>query len=229
MKEHSASLFDIDKTLTKDYIIFDIIESEESSGLLRPTTYAHTSIIRQHYGEGKITYEEFVKRLLIEWGRGLKNQSQQDLQMHSEDWVNKNLSKFHDFVPALFQQLANHRNWLVTAEASFVGDAIANKFGASGSLGTIYNIQNGTFTGLADRFLASRQDKAEAIKQLLSIENGSVKIAFGDSDADIDMLELAQYPICINPTAELRKVAMIRKWIICDETNILENTNKLVV
>lgn len=221
MSEKPINLFDIDKTLTKDYIIFEIIESEQNAGLLLPTTYSNALAVRQRYAGKYLTYEQFAKSLLIEWGNGLKGQQFTDLSDHAGNWVSHNLSKFHSYAFQIFASLSDQQNWLITAEASFVAKAIADKLGATGAMGTIYTVDQGVFSGGVDRMVASRQDKAKAISELIADSTTGVNIAIGDSEADVDILALARKPICLNPSEELRIIANLRKWLVCDENNVL--------
>lgn len=54
--------------------------------------------------------------------------------------------------------------------------------------------------------------RADRFAKHSALEEHEVLFAFGDSEGDIDMLKMAKYPFCINPTAGLLDVAQVNGW-----------------
>jgi phosphoserine phosphatase len=81
--------------------------------------------------------------------------------------------------------------------------------GAKG-LGTEIKFKNGQMT-LAEP-IAHGQDKAEKIGKRLGVER--IDVAYGDTSADIPMLEMADHPVAVYPDDTLKAVAQERGWEI---------------
>lgn len=105
---------------------------------------------------------------------------------------------------------------LILASGAYqpIVDAFAARVGADLALGTPLGIRDGVATGsLADDVQAGGQ-KAAAIRAQAA--GAPVLAAFGDTAADIPLLELALRPIAVAPDPILRRVAIERGWEILD-------------
>ena len=85
----------------------------------------------------------------------------------------------------------------------------AAHIGAKG-LGTEIKFENGQMT--LSEPIAHGQDKAEKIKRHLGVER--IDVAYGDTSADIPMLEMADHPVAVYPDDTLKAVAQERGWEI---------------
>ncbi len=85
----------------------------------------------------------------------------------------------------------------------------AAHIGAKG-LGTEIKFENGRMT-LAEP-IAHGQDKADKIRKQLGVE--CIDVAYGDTAADIPMLEMARQPVAVYPDKKLKTVALERGWEI---------------
>ena len=85
----------------------------------------------------------------------------------------------------------------------------AAHIGAKG-LGTEIKFENGRMS--LTEPIAHGQDKLNKIKKRLGVER--VDVAYGDTSADIPMLEMADRPVAVYPDAVLKSVALERGWEI---------------
>ena len=85
----------------------------------------------------------------------------------------------------------------------------AAHIGAKG-LGTEIRFKNGQMT-LAEP-IAHGQEKADKIRKQLGVDR--VDVAYGDTSADIPMLEMAHQPVAVYPDTKLKAVALERGWEI---------------
>lgn len=81
--------------------------------------------------------------------------------------------------------------------------------GAKG-LGTEIKFENGQMT-LAEP-IAHGQEKADKIRKHLGVDR--IDVAYGDTSADIPMLEMAHQPVAVYPDNKLKAVAQERGWEI---------------
>ena len=85
----------------------------------------------------------------------------------------------------------------------------ASHIGAKG-LGTEIKFENGRMS--LTEPVAHGQAKADKIKKRLGVER--VDVAYGDTAADIPMLEMAAHPVAVYPDEKLKAVAQERGWEI---------------
>jgi phosphoserine phosphatase len=78
------------------------------------------------------------------------------------------------------------------------------------ALGTEIKFKNGQMT-LAEP-IAHGQAKAEKIRKRLGVER--IDVAYGDTSADIPMLEMTHHPVAVYPDDTLKAVAEERGWEI---------------
>lgn len=105
---------------------------------------------------------------------------------------------------------------LILASGAYqpIVDAFAARVGADLALGTPLEIRNGFATGRLAAEVQAGGQKAAAVE--VHAAGGPVLVAFGDTAADIPLLELAQHPVAVAPDAVLRRVATERGWEIID-------------
>lgn len=100
--------------------------------------------------------------------------------------------------------------WAVSSTNDWVVKAGAGRFGIPPErvLAASVHAEHGKAT---DRLVRVPTDelKAVAIREVIGRR---VDAVFGNSVHDQAMLELAQYPFCINPNPDLKKVADARNW-----------------
>jgi HAD superfamily hydrolase (TIGR01490 family) len=113
---------------------------------------------------------------------------------------------------------AGHRVWLVTAAPVELGRLIARRLGLTGALGTVAEVQDGTYTGRLVGDLLHGPAKAVAIRNLAEAEEIDLAqcTAYSDSVNDIPMLSTVGHAVAVNPDSALRKEARERGWEIRD-------------
>jgi HAD superfamily hydrolase (TIGR01490 family) len=113
---------------------------------------------------------------------------------------------------------AGQRVWLVTAAPIELGRVMADRLGLTGALGTVAEIDHGTYTGRLVGDLLHGPAKAEAITALARTEGLDLNrcTAYSDSANDIPMLSLVGHAVAVNPDARLRREARLRNWEVRD-------------
>jgi HAD superfamily phosphoserine phosphatase-like hydrolase len=105
---------------------------------------------------------------------------------------------------------------LATGGYQQVGDAFARRIGADAALGTPLEIRQGAATGNLAAPTQSGTQKAAAVRARAA--GGDVVAAFGDTAADVPLLEMAGRAVAVAPDAALRRTAVTRGWEILEGT-----------
>lgn len=95
-----------------------------------------------------------------------------------------------------------------------IADAFAARIGADIALATPLEVRDGTVTGRLGAPAQSGLQKAAAVRVRAS--GAPVLVAFGDTAADIHLLEMARRAVAVAPDSALRRTAVERGWEILE-------------
>ncbi len=95
-----------------------------------------------------------------------------------------------------------------------IADAFARRLGADLALGTPLEVRDGVVTGRTVVPTQSGVQKAAAVRSLAA--GAPVVAAFGDTAADVPLLELADRPVAVAPDSALRREAVRRGWEVLE-------------
>lgn len=217
INERGLALCDIDNTFVKGYIVFPLVEREREQGLIKPDAVDAINDSLARYRNKDLSYEQFARLLLVHWSAGLKGSSFEDALESAREFVRSTQVEFFPYVRPMLENLhRTHDTYLVTGETDFVGQSVAELLGTTGHIASIFETENGIFTGGLVRALAEREEKDKAVKPLWTRYSKNRSVAFGDSDGDTDILEAVEHPVCVKPSASLRAYAEPRGWNIAD-------------
>ncbi len=89
-------------------------------------------------------------------------------------------------------------------------DEFASRIGAE-AIGTPLEVVDSDATG---RILGNNTGRMKAERLRERIGEEPLEVAYGDSEGDLPMLELASTPVAVHPEARLREIAESRGWRI---------------
>lgn len=117
---------------------------------------------------------------------------------------------------------AGQQVWLVSATPVQIGQALAERLGFTGALGTVAEEENGEFTGRLVGDILHGPGKQHAVAALAAIQQLDLErcTAYSDSINDLPMLEMVGSPVAINPDRRLRRHAKERGWTIRDYRSV---------
>lgn len=108
--------------------------------------------------------------------------------------------------------------WLVSATPVQIGQALAERLGFTGALGTVAEEEDGKFTGRLVGDILHGPGKQHAVAALAAIQKLDLAkcTAYSDSINDLPMLSMVGNPVAINPDRALRRYATGQGWTIED-------------
>jgi HAD superfamily hydrolase (TIGR01490 family) len=103
---------------------------------------------------------------------------------------------------------------LVTGSIDFIVEPLASALGAGGVVAPSLVESNGCFTGELDGPPISQREKARRMRAFADAHgiDLSQSHAYGDSIADLPMLEAVGFPHAVNPDKKLAATAKARGW-----------------
>lgn len=162
---------------------------------------------------GLIDRQGFKDRWIVDLAGFLRGLSLEELA-HMARWVVDNElwpeRRVHVLAELDAHRGAGKRVVLTSGTYQPILDEFASRIGAE-AIGTPLEMKDGDATG---RILRNNTGpvKAERLRQRLG--DGALEIAYGDSDGDLPMLEIARAPVAVHPEPPLRAVALARGWRI---------------
>jgi len=201
--------YDIDGTLTTEMLFVPLIKSEHNKGLLDDASYARIVETLGAYKRGEIAYEQAVQELIEKHASGLAGKEASIVADHAHEFIHTHTDLFRPFARNVIDLLSKgYQQLAVTAEPQYVADALSEYLGLDSAYASVYEMEDGRYTGSVAVSLADRRQKSELLV------NYDVFAAFGDSEGDIDMLASSQNPICINPSTALLRRAESEAWSV---------------
>ena len=211
MIERKIALYDIDKTSYKDFLLLDLARYQFKKGILPESIFSAIERDIDLCTKGILTYPEMAHNVLDYWPKGLKGKRLEDVVNNAKEFFQTEGKKFFSFVQESINLLnPSHDTYFITAQPQFVAEEVTRIHQATGYFSTIFEIKDGVFSGNVSSSLARKEDKGNVIKVLMIDHQKEGSFAFGDSPNDIEMLEGVEYPICVNPNDELKRVATER-------------------
>lgn len=214
------AVFDIDGTLIRWQLFHAIVHHLGREGYIDSS--AHNKIraarLRWKNREPGTEFREY-ETVLVETYLALLP------QIHPEEHariIDEIIAEYQDqtylYTRRLIQKLRTEGYLLFAISGSHetaVG-RIARHHGFDDSIGAIFEIKDGKFTGTVATPI---HDKAAALRRLVEKHSTNYQgsYAVGDSGSDAALLELAEHPVAFNPDSSLLQSAKAKSWPIIIE------------
>ncbi len=223
------ALFDVDKTLFDGFSYFPLLEMQVKEGLVDTSVSQEAAASLGQYTNGQLAYEGFVKSLLDMYAIGLKGRPVGEVLDTTEAFFNQTGDFFGYVRPTVDDLRASHELGIVTGGTQFSAEAVGKVFGIETTLSSVMGVENEHLTGNMASYLATTQEKREAIHHLTEVHPYGGSMGFGDSEGDTEMLRAIEHAVCIQPTPGLRGIAVQEGWAIVDSPDELASTTGLWV
>jgi HAD superfamily hydrolase (TIGR01490 family) len=115
---------------------------------------------------------------------------------------------------AYAHQDAGRPVFICTAASQEMAELMAMVLTFDGAIGTVYETDNGVYSGRLGGPFNYREGKAAALRDLAAREglDLTASYAYSDSESDLPMLRAVGHPVAVNPDAELLRVARTEGW-----------------
>ena len=216
---------DMDGTLTTAETwrgVLDWIRGNRPSGAARRFVTLRLPIVMVAR-LGVVNKERFRARWLSDMARLLAGASTHELAAMGEWvvehhlWPARRLAAIEAVAASMERARTVHptaRLVLATGGYQPVGDAFARRIGADLVLGTPLELHDGRATGRLAAPVQSGEQKAAAVGAAAA--GRGVLVAFGDTAADVPMLNLAERAVAVAPDVPLRAAAQRAGWQIIE-------------
>jgi HAD superfamily hydrolase (TIGR01490 family) len=215
----AAAFFDLDRTLLRRSSALALAPSFRRHGVISRTQLAKAAFWQLVFVARGVS-DERVRRaasdgLMIL--RGFTPEQMQALVAGALEEVLRPLVYREPLDLARRHQERGEPVYVVSAALQEIVDALAADLGFDGALGTICEVEDGTYTGRPLRSLHGA-GKADAVRELAEREgiDLAASTAYSDGYTDLPFLEAVGHPVAVNPDAHLRRTALERGWPVLE-------------
>ena len=218
----TAAFFDVDGTIVSTTIVHYYVQfrSHLLPTFLRPFWLAWFALkVVCYFFLDKVSRTRF-NRVFYRNYRGLEAEGIK--QLASEQFATYVRPKLF---PAALDCIREHQSRgdlivLVTGSLDFIIQPLADYVQADAALTVQLEEAHGKFTGELTTLPLSEEEKVRAIQTVVERYNVDLaaSYAYGDSRADLPMLQCVGNPIVVNPSKGLRQVAIELGWEISEWT-----------
>ncbi len=215
----SAAFFDLDKTILAKSSSFAFAWPFYRVGLIGRADVVRSAYAQFVYMASGADHDQMerMRAYMAELVTGWEVQAVQDIVAQTLDEIVDPIV-YQEAVDLIAMHKAAGRDVIIiSTSGTDVVEPIGERLGADITIGTQVAVQDGRYTGEI-LFYAYGQGKAEAMLALAE-EHGydlADSYAYTDSQTDLPMLELVGHPVAVNPDAELRRIALQRRWPVLD-------------
>lgn len=217
-----VSIFDLDKTITKNSTSFTVARKLLFSNQLPSKSllkylknYIISFIANKEMKENDL--QNFINDSLL----ALKNYDQIKMQRSIEKILVPLLPKliYKKALGTLKEEMNAGRTLiLATAAPKEIADIFAKHLGFHHVVSTSLEVKDNQYTGILNSPFCHGAEKTKRVKTLLEdlkADISNIK-AFSDSYNDLSLLSLASKPTAVNPDSTLRKHSKNNNWEIID-------------
>ena len=205
----AIAVFDCDGTLWSGDAGADFFYWEIERGLVSAEVGEWARARYEEYKAGRVSEEQICGEM-VTINRGVSHEA---LQKAAAEFFDEIVS--HRVFPEM-QELTRRLTeqgcelWAVSSTNNWVVETGAERFGIAADhvLAASVHVEDGC---ASDRLIRVPTDelKALAIRQVIG---KPMEAVFGNSIHDRAMLEMAKWPFCVNPTADLEQVSREKGW-----------------
>lgn len=219
--KRKIAVFDVDGTIFRSSLFIELTEALIHRRIFKPSirkTYA-----RQYteWLNRQGSYEDYIWAVVRAYDRNIKGVSSSDFMRTAKEVVAAHQNRVYRYTRDLIKELKKKKYYLVAISQSpkIILDPFCKKLGFDKVYGRILEVgPKGKFTGQV-MYLDLILDKGAILRRAVARENLTLRdsIAVGDTEGDVQMLEIADHPICFNPNRKLYELARKKGWEVVVE------------
>ncbi len=220
MKKYA--FFDIAKTLYDGYSNSGFYLFLAKKKLVDEFVAKEDKEIDRLYSSGAIDYREASRRVVHLLGKALKGKTRTKVREWQQRFMVEDNRLFSWVAPLVtYLREQGFTIYIISADGTPVVEAIGDYLGVDMAYASELERKNGAYTGRVLRML-NFEEKAHLVHRILGHLGKSLKIGFGDSEGDVDMLSHMDHAFLYQPKEKkLIEHAKSEGWYVVDENNIL--------
>jgi len=221
MKKNKIAIFDIDGTIFRKNLHFELINELVWLKVFPQKVRKELVEAYSSWIEHKGVYDDYRKKLVQLYAQYIVGCSPEDVRKASRILMPFHEKRTYIFAEQLIKKFREEHFYIVAISGSpleIVEEYNRRYLKFDQVLGSVYSVgSDGLYTGEAD--FEPTKNKGLAAKQILYENHLTFEGSYGigDTESDVSLLELVEHPIAFNPNQNLKKVAEAHDWRIVVE------------
>jgi HAD superfamily hydrolase (TIGR01490 family) len=224
-KPKRFAVFDIDGTLIRWQLLHAVIDRLGRAGKFKPGDYEALLAARQAW-KGRKSEEEFriyegrlVEIMVSNINTLDVNAFDHAIEVAFTDYKDQVYRYTRDLILRLKQE--GYLVFAISGSPQEIVAMVAPHYGIDDFVATDHKRQDGKFTG---EIMVAVFDKPKHLRSLMAKHGVGLEgsIGIGDSEGDIDMLDMVETPIAFNPSKKLFHHAQEKGWkVVVERKNMV--------
>ena len=225
MQQQKIAVFDIDGTIFRKNLAFELIDELAWMGVFKKEVRNTLVRLYTKWLDHKGTYEEYRKALVLLYAENLKGCSKEQIVRASQEVIPFYKDRTYIFSDQLMEKLKeeNYHIIAVSGSPSEIVEEYNKYLNLNAVFGSVYEVdKNGIYTGKA--IFEPTLHKGHVVKQYVTEKKLTFKGSYGigDTESDAKFLEIVENPIAFNPNINLKKIAEENHWkIIVEKKDVI--------
>ncbi|MDQ1283895.1 MAG: hypothetical protein QG620_243 [Patescibacteria group bacterium] len=220
MNKKKIAIFDIDGTIFRKNLAFELIDELAWMGVFDKSVRKTLTQLYSNWLDHKGTYEEYRKALVYLYAENLKGCRREQIMEASRTVVPFYKDRTYIFANQLIAKLKkeNYHIIAVSGSPSEIVEEYNKYFKFNAVFGSVYEVDSeGVYTGKA--VFEPTIHKGHVVKQYALEHNLTLEDSYGigDTESDAKFLEIVDNPIAFNPNFNLKNIAEEKGWRIVVE------------
>ncbi|MBI5077243.1 haloacid dehalogenase-like hydrolase [Candidatus Falkowbacteria bacterium] len=224
--DYKGLLFlDIDGTFFRWSLFLYMVDALIDEGVFNKVIRRHFAAEERKWRERQGSYDEYLSRVIEIFEARIEGVQTADFEAIAREMVEKYKNQVYRFTRDLVKEKIRE-GWYIAAISCSPEEAVkpfAIAWGIHEARAAEIEKVNGRYTGMRH----VPRDKAKIAREIMSRPEFQEIPAeniwgVGDSESDINFLEIVGHPICFNPTLQLYEEAKRRRWqVVVERKNVI--------
>ena len=220
MKKSKIAIFDIDGTIFRKNLAFELINELAWLKVFKKSVRDELVRLYTNWLNHKGVYEDYRKALIDLYSKNIVGCHKEEVLHASRIVVPFFKDRTYIFTSQLIEKLKkDHYNIIaISGSPQEIVDEYNKYLKFDAVFGTVYELDKvNVYTGRA--IFEPPKDKGQVVRQYV-VENGLTfeeSYGVGDTESDQKVLEIVDHAIAFNPNQNLKKIAEEKKWRIVVE------------
>jgi len=221
------AIFDIDGTIFRSSLLIEIINGFVQGGIFPQQAKKDAEREYEAWQNRKGTYQDYINKVIQIHVKYIGGVKEKDADRVARQIINIHKDRVYRFTRDLISRLKQEHYYLLAISGSptYIVSKFAKVAGFQHFFGTEYEVKKGIYTGKVTN-LDSARDKEKVLMEFLRKKNIKADLkksfAVGDTESDIQVLELVGRPVAFNPNRELGDHARKKGWqVIVERKDII--------
>lgn len=219
------AVFDIDGTVIRWQLYHAISDALAQKGIIDPRAFQQVKKARMNWKRraGEASYHNYEQTLVAVFEQALHGLDVHDFNTAADEVFEEYKDQVYTYTRDLIHSLkAKHYIlFALSGSPANIVEKLVHYYGFDDFAASHYQQYRGRFTGTTELSIGK---KAQLLQELMEKHQVTPVGSFGvgDSEGDIDMLNMVEQPIAFNPSSQLMNYATEHHWaIVVERKNVI--------